>query len=69
MSPEAPITEVKVPFRTPKGWRWNVDRHWPIEGAHRGVYDSRRHLDSQFGYARTRIGAWLQIKRALEANR
>jgi hypothetical protein len=46
-----------------------VDRYWPIEGAHPGVYDSRQHLDSAFGYARTRLGAWLRIKRALEVSR
>lgn len=69
MNREAPLTEVKLPRKTPKGWRWDVDRFWPVETQHPGVYDGRQHLDSRFGYARTRLGAWLRIKRAVEGFR
>lgn len=58
--------EVLAPRRTPKGWRWDVIRYRQTDPVFPGVWDGRQHMTGYFGYARTRWGAWMQIRKALQ---
>lgn len=63
IAPDRTALEVRVPIRTHKGWRWDVTKYRLTDPVHPGVYDGRQHLDSSFGYTRTRWGAWRAIRR------
>lgn len=49
-----------------KKWRWDVTVFKLVDGAYRGVKDSRYHMGSSFGYAHTRWGALREIARAYD---
>jgi hypothetical protein len=47
-------------------WRWDLIWYRPTDPVNQGVFDGRAHARADFGYTRTRWGAWRQVREAYE---
>lgn len=60
------IAEIHVAKVEVGGWRWDIVWQSARDGLNPGVYDIRVHVAGDFGYTRTRWGAWRAVRRAYE---
>lgn len=66
-----PLAEVEVlTLPAAVGWRrryrWRVTWYAPTDPVHPGVFDGRRHLVTDSGFAPTRALAWRRLARSVE---